>query len=663
MKPAKHSKPAREKSVSVREGAAPVHASLWVALGLVFGLAAVYSPMFRFEFIHYDNQQFIFENIFINRGFTAAGLRWALLGVHGGYYMPLTILTHMLDCQIYGLRPWGHLLGNLLVHIANSLLLFIALRRFTGAFWRSALVAALFAFHPLRVEAVAWAVERKELLGAFFGILTLLAYCHYARGPFSLWRYSLVLLVFLLGLLSKPSVVTIPFVLLLLDFWPLRRRPVPAVSQTEGVPPGRPAPLHFLFLEKIPLLLLAAIFSCITYLSQEKDQTIQALPLLYRLEYIPLRYCAYIGRTLWPVSLSVLYPNSPDYPALWKCLSAFALLVAFSLLAASQWQRRPWLLVGWLWFLGMLVPMIGIVQNFIHSTADRFMYLPQIGLLIIIAWGIAELTSIFVLVSRNRKRTCAAVAAAVIALLMALSVHQLSFWHDDLALWSRAESISPGSSHIYSNLSSSYLDRHNIPLALKYAKLAVQISPNWSVYHRKLARDYAAAGDHAAAQAEYAQAIKLNPNDDQIYALLGEDLLAQKLNSQAAAAYQKAVELNPQNAIYQANLGMVYAFLGDYPHATEAYGHAADLDPDCKGVYFCLALLAEQQRDYDRAAQCFEKALQHEPRNPMIPYQFGLLWVNRGDPARAKPHFTSALNLAQAAGDQNLIQQIRQQLH
>lgn len=541
---------------------------LGVALFLVLGLFAVYGRMLGFQFVTYDTMDFIFSNPFISGGLTGAGLRWTFGGVHGGYYMPLSILTHLIDCQLYGARPWGHLLGNLLLHTANSLLLLLALRLLTGAFWRSALVAALFAFHPLRVESVAWVVERKELLAAFFAMLTLLAYERYARAAFSPLHYGLVVLTLLLALLSKPTVVTFPFLLLLLDFWPLRRM--------------NPQTLGKLILEKLPLLLLVIVFSYITYGSQE-SQNIVAAPLSYRLEYIPLRYLFYIGKTFYPFNLVVLYLLSPNYPPAWQLAAALLLLGAITLTALLGWRRRPWLLTGWFWFLGVMVPMIGLVQNYIHSTADRFTYLPQIGLLIAIVWCAAELFER--IPQPKRTHLLVFLNSCILVFLILCTSRQLSFWRDDLTLWEHTVRTT----------------RDNIVANLNYGDALL------------------AAGRVDEAMVQHSEALRLRPTDSHALLSLAKENLMKNNVSKAEDFYQAAVKAEPDN--YHANLEVGIYLQGkkQYDEAARLLEKANHAMPDEDEPPMRLAILYFERNDLAHAlpwldlAEKNARALNDEP--------------------------------------------------
>src|SRR6266545_2204624 len=365
---------------------------------LVGGITlATFWPVTRHDFIYYDDPDYVTENPYVQTGLNWQSVVWAFTTGHSGNWHPVTWLSHMLDCQVFGLKPGYHHLTNVLFHAANTLLLFLVLERMTAAFWRSAFVATLFALHPLHVESVAWVAERKDLLSTFFGLLTLWAYARYckeskARGPRAKVFYGFALLLFALGLMSKPMLVTWPFVLLLLDFWPLRR-----LCYQPGGRFGR----DFLRLvrEKVPFFCLVTISSIVTFLVQDRRgyvMTVGGVSLALRLVNALVSYVKYLGKTVWPAGLAIFYPH-PEirYPAsdqwpLWQIVAGALLLTLISAFAVLRLKRQPWLATGWLWYLGTLVPVIGIVQVGAQAMADRYSYVPLIGVFICLVWGIAD---------------------------------------------------------------------------------------------------------------------------------------------------------------------------------------------------------------------------------------------------------------------------------
>ena len=360
--------------------------SLLICLLLALVTLAVYWPVTSHQFIIFDDDDYITDNSHVTAGLTWPGIVWAFKTDHAANWHPLTWISHMADCQIYGVKPGGQHLTNVLFHIANTLLLFFLLKQTTGALWRSAFVAAFFAWHPLHVESVAWAAERKDVLSTFFWLLTLMAYARFVtlskvQSQKSKVFYILALLLFACGLMSKPMVVTLPFVLLLLDFWPLERFPLSAFR----------FPLFFrLVIEKIPFFALSFAGSLVTYLVQKTNGAVSGVSIFSRAESVLLTYARYISKTFWPADLSIVYPYRYSWPAIFVIGTAL-LLVIWSALFIYRAKKNPYLVVGWFWFFGTLVPTIGVVQVGAQSMADRYMYIPSIGLFIIVVWGANDL--------------------------------------------------------------------------------------------------------------------------------------------------------------------------------------------------------------------------------------------------------------------------------
>ncbi|MBL7207805.1 MAG: glycosyltransferase family 39 protein, partial [Desulfobacterales bacterium] len=396
-----------------------------VCLFLALTVLAVYWQVGNHEFVNYDDKDYITENQHVQAGLTLKSIAWAFTSTHAGNWHPLTWLSHMLDCQIYGLNPCGHHFTSVFFHILNSILLFLVFKRMTGAFWKSAFVAALFALHPLHVESVAWAAERKDVLSAFFWMLTMGSYIRYVERP-GTNRYLLVLLFFALGLMAKPMLITLPFVLLLLDYWPLGRFHVrkPEAAQPSEEKPQKDTKSKkrksrkrlaknavqakkttgsdyqwslalSLLWEKIPLFVLAAASSVVTFFVQQSGgavRSLDALPLFVRISNALVSYISYIVKMILPHNMAILYPHPKDF-SIWQVAGACLLLACISFIAIRSMKRYPYFAVGWLWYLGTLVPVIGLVQVGLQSMADRYTYIPLTGIFIIIAWGISDLAA------------------------------------------------------------------------------------------------------------------------------------------------------------------------------------------------------------------------------------------------------------------------------
>ena len=495
-----------------------------VCLVLVLATLAVYWPVTRHEFVHYDDDQYLLDNSHVNTGLSWTNIVWAFENKHAGNWHPLTWMAHMADCQMFGLKPAGHHLVNVLFHTMNSLLLFVFLTRTTGAFWRSALVAAFFAWHPLRVESVAWAAELKDVLSAFFWMLTLLCYakavtsdrCQVTRpempppgfvprvtchmSPF----YWLALFFFACGLLSKPMVVTLPFVLLLLDFWPLNRFAVKSAGQ--------------LVIEKILFFVLAAAVSVVTFLVQESSGafwTLENLPLSARIANALVAYVGYIFKTFWPANLALIYPHPHHWPAVCVAGSTLFLPVLTALILLRA-KKQPYLLTGWFWFLGTLVPVIGLVQVGIQSMADRYTYLPGIGLAIAVVWGANELFE----QPKSKQLLALAGGFALVACLAVTSI-QINYWQNDLKLFSRAVAVTTDNYAAEVCLGEALERAGHTDDALAVYADAVRVEPDYPIAQFKLAMMLLAANKPDDALVHLNAAAQLMPHNSDVQYDLG----------------------------------------------------------------------------------------------------------------------------------------------
>ena len=404
---------------------------------------AVFGRTVDHEFVDYDDPSYVTAEPNVTRGLSWPGVVWAFTRTHSGNWHPVTTLTHMLDCQLYGMSPAGHHRNNVVLHTAAVVFLFLVLRQMTGALWRSAFVAAVFAIHPLRVESVAWVAERKDVLSGVFFALTLAAYLRYVRKR-SVASYLVLALVFALGLMSKGTLVTLPFLLLLLDDWPLRR----------GIGIVRLIP------EKLPLLLMSAATCVVTYMVQAATMSsVEKLPLIARLTNACVSIVTYIGQMFWPAKLAVFYPHGGDQLPLWQGLAAAAFIVVITLAIVAIPRVPAYVPIGWLWYLGMLVPVIGIVQVGLQARADRYTYLPQIGLYVLIVWGVADL-------ARRRRflaQLVAVTGAAVVGLLAWWAVLQTAHWRNSESLWRRALAVTHNNAVAHTNLGNLLPGREAVP--------------------------------------------------------------------------------------------------------------------------------------------------------------------------------------------------------
>jgi tetratricopeptide (TPR) repeat protein len=550
----------------------------------------------------YDDKFLVSENPAVLGGLSREGVVWAFTRNEQGNYVPLTWLSHMLDVELFGLDAGRHHTVNALLHLLTSLLLFEALRRMTGAPAPSAFVALLFAVHPTHVESVAWIAERRDTLSALFWMLTLLAYAGYAgssrrRGL----RYAAVLAAFGLGLLAKPMLVTLPFALLLLDFWPLRRA-------SEGI--GR------LALEKVPLLVLAGLVSAAAVWIQGAAgalATLEQLPLTSRVANALLSYVAYLGKTLWPVNLAVFYPYALEMPMA-KTAAALGLLIALSAAALVQWRSRPYLAVGWLWYLGTLLPVIGIVQIGSQSMADRYTYLPTIGIAIAIAWGAADLAS-----GRPRARHALA-AAATLALVACifLARAQVSTWRNSVALFEHARAVTGDNYVVHVNLAEAHEDAGGMDLALEHYREALRFFPAARRVHLRMGVLFARRGQWSQAEHHFRESIRRHPEERGARLGLGTLYLGRGRLEQAAEQLEAELALDPQSAQTLFHLGELAALRGEREEALRRFGEAFSLDPELSDepllgknalVTGALAAALAQAGRRERAAYWASRAL------------------------------------------------------
>lgn len=565
----------------------------WIVLALIVVTVGVFGRVARHDFVNYDDTDYVTRNARVQAGLTPEGIAWAFGRLHGEatYWHPLTWLSHMLDCQWFGLQPAGHHLVNLLFHTLNSVLVFLVFRRMTGADGRSALLAALFALHPLQVETVSWVAERKNVLSTFFWLGTMGAYVLYAEKPGG-GRYAAVLLTFVLGLLAKPMLVTLPCVLLLLDYWPLRRFPFsPAATPGADAGPFAGASTSRLVTEKIPLFALAVAVGVITILAHRglgMTNFAYGVTFEMRLENAVVSYVRYVGKTLWPAGLSVLYIHPGKWPngVVGGCLVLLALATG---LTAHAGRRRPYLTVGWLWFLGTLVPVIGLVQVGVQAMANRFAYVPVIGLFLILVWGMADLLSRW----KHGRLAAIAAAAAVLAGCIRLDSVHLRHWRNSQTLFEYAVQVAPDNFVAHNNLAFTFIAEGKLDRALSHAqealrirrdfteahyqvglilnaqqkpgeaiaslREAVRLDPTWGLPRAELARALAKEGQVDPAIAEFSAALRILPAEAQLHGELADLLQSRRRTAEAVSHYREALRLRPDSPEALNNLAWIRA--------------------------------------------------------------------------------------------------------
>jgi Flp pilus assembly protein TadD len=618
-----------------------------VAAVLAAMVVAVYGRVGSFPFITLDDESLILRNPALQGGLSLTGLRWAFTTDMDAGWIPLTWLSRMLDVSLFGMDAGKHHLVNVLFHLLNVLLLFHVLRKMTGKMWESGFVAALFAVHPLHVESVAWVTERKDVLGAFFWMLSLGAYVRYAARPGTA-RYGAVVLFFVLGLLSKPIVVTLPFVLLLLDYWPLGRLRPSGEPRGDGdvSPSFDPAPPGRLLVEKVPLFVLSAAVSVVTFLAQKNIGAVTPLgatPLLARSGNALQSYAAYLRKATWPSDLAVFYPHPGPNLSLWKTAAAGLFLCLVTALVVRQARRRGWLAVGWFWYLGTLVPVIGLVQVGGPGMADRCAYIPLIGVYVMVAWGMGESAARFGI----PKPATAAVASGWLLALLACAWVQVGYWQSDTLLFRRALGvtkdnwlahsiwggiahgngrdeeavahyrealrISPDLPEVHNALGQA-LDRlGRTDEAIANFREELRIQPDFAVAHYNLAVICYRTGKIEEAVVHFREALRIRPDHPEAHNNLGVYLSDIGRDEEAVAHYREALRIRPDYAEAHHNLGMALARSGMSGEATGHLRRAVRLRPDYAEAHNNLGVLLARQGAYSEAVSEFREALRLKP--------------------------------------------------
>jgi tetratricopeptide (TPR) repeat protein len=562
------------------------------AVALLLGLLVLipYAQIAGHGFINYDDPEYVVENAYVNSGLRRHAILWAFTAVHSANWHPLTWISHMLDCELFGLDAGGHHLASLLLHAANTVLLFLVLRRATGAVWPSAAAAALFGVHPLHVESVAWVSERKDVLSTCFGLLSLFCYAGFARGGG--WRrYGAALFFFACGLASKPMVVTLPCVMLLLDWWPLRRLRRRAL------------------IEKIPFFALSAASSAVTlYAQRDAMPPAEMVPIALRLKNAAVAYVAYLGKAFWPQDLAVFYPLPDGIPAA-SFLAALFLLAALSLATLYLARRRPYLAVGWLWYLGTLVPVIGLVQVGGQAMADRYTYIPLVGIFIAAAWGARDLL-------RLRPPLRPALAAAALALIGALAFaahRQAALWQDNLTLFAHAARVTARNHVAYDMLGVAMTAAGRYPEALEWVNASLRIKPRDASILNNAGFLMGRMGDPEAALRLYRQALEVDPRHAEALNNLGVLLARRGQFAEAIELYRRAIQAKPHDIDFHFNLGIALVESGRLAEGIAQYGTVLKMKPDHAEALNNLGVALARLGRYREAASHFSQSLAVKP--------------------------------------------------
>lgn len=631
---------------------------------LVVLTVLAYWPATFAEFINYDDNDYVTANPHVLGGLTWRNVAWAFTANHASNWHPLTWLSHMVDITLFGKGPTGPHCVNLLLHVGNSLLLFLWLKQMTGAKWRSAFVAALFALHPLHVESVAWVSERKDVLSTFFGLLTLLTYVRYCKKlqlkePHVVFCYVLTLIFYAFGLMSKPMLVTFPFVMLLLDFWPLRRGEILNITQQ---------PRAFLrqLWEKLPFFLLSAGSCKLTTWAQQKAmQPLEYLPMTERWANSAIAYVRYLTKMIFPFDLGLPYLHPGHWPALHVMLAA-AIIIGLGVGAVWTWRSQPYLFMGWFWYLGTLVPVIGLVQVGAQSSADRYTYIPLIGIFIASVWGMAALGRRFTL-----PRLAMGVGSILIVAGCGILTHrQAARWHDSVSLFKHSAAVIEGNFVALGNVGGALFESDHLEEALDFYQRSHQVNPRYpeavnsigAVLARKGKQEEAMAwfqralelqpthadaafnlgnamakkGNHEEAVRYFRSALKIRPDNFEAHNNLGNALIKLGQLDAAIQSYQTALEYQPDAALIHKNLGEMFAAKGQLAEAIAQYRQALQFTND-PGTHYSLGLTLAVQGRWPEAIGHYETTLKTDPANAEVRYNLGYaLRMNRQLEAAAR---------------------------
>ena len=670
---------------------------LTVVLLIVCSLIA-FGRIVANDFINFDDNVYITENNYIKAGLNSETLKWAFSAVVSSNWHPLTLLSHALDWRLFGANASGHHLVSLLLHIGSAILLFLFLNKTTGSLWPSAFVAALFALHPLRVESVAWAAERKDVLSMFLGLAVLYTYALYVEKP-KLSKYYLCLILFALSLLAKPTLVTLPFVLLLLDYWPLGRwqkalqpqllpvsnesglvkkkvkqRKTDSTKEKKISVPlmNRAKIIRSLLWEKSPFIFLAIASSIVTIWVQKNGGAVaylEELPFLDRMLNAIVSYVAYLIKIFWPVNLAVFYTYRQYLPS-WQVFGAASILLGISIAVIYAIKKAPYLFVGWFWYLGTLVPVIGLIQVGKQSIADRYTYFPSIGIAIILTWGVA-----YLLPRVKLRKIIIIPAALILAALTFLTWQQCGYWKNSISLFNHVLQATKDNYLAHNNLGTALAAEGKKEEAIAHYRKAIEINPTFTIAHLNLGAALvaqgrieealaaikmnpnqeeahfhlgvvlAAQGRNEEAIAHYLAAIKINPNYDDAYYNLANLLMKQGKIEEAIDNYSKAIKINPDHADAHCNLADVFVKQNKIGQAIEHFREAVRITPSSFASLNNLGVNLEKQLKHDEAASYYRRALVVEPKNPGIYFNLGVALGNKGELKEAIENFRQAIYL------------------
>ncbi len=572
--------------------------SFLISLTLILITLSVFYQVYSFSFVNYDDPGYVYKNPNVQAGITLETIKWAFTTGHISNWHPLTWLSHMLDWQMFGSNAGGHHITNLIFHIANTLLLFFVLRKMTDAIWPSAFVAALFALHPLHVESVAWVSERKDVLSTFFWLLTMWAYVRFVNRP-KISSYLLAIIFFALGLMSKPMLVTLPFVLLLLDYWPLARRRT----------------LYYLIREKIPFFALSVVSSAVTFFVQRSGGavvTASAVPLEFRVSNAVISYAGYIEKMFFPTRLAMFYPY-PEQNVFFYALILAAVLLAVTILILLFAKNHRYLVTGWFWYLGTLVPVIGLVQVGEQAMADRYSYITLTGLFIIIAWGLPELLGKWLLAAPQRKNVLWTASLIVLSVLSTLTYFQTRYWKDSISLGEHALKVTENNYTAHFCMTEQLTEQGRLDEAIRHNTEALRIKPDYTDALNGLGIALYKAGRVDEAIGCYKRVLEIDPRHITVYPNLGSALVAKGKFDEAISLYNKALQIEPDRVEIHLNLGVALVSSGRLEEAVKEYQQVLSAQPRNFLAYNDLGIILSRQGKFDEAIAHFNQAIRINP--------------------------------------------------
>ncbi len=625
-----------------------------VCLFLIIMTLAAYAPVRHHDFVNFDDGVYVYSNQQVQNGLTIDSIRWAFTLIKSdevSYWHPVTWLSHMLDCQLFGVDPEWHHLSNLFFHLSNVVLLFLLLFRMTGEIWKSATVAALFALHPMNVDSVAWIAERKNLLSTTFWMLTMIAYIRYAARP-SAWRYSIMMLVFALGLMAKPMLVTLPCALLLLDFWPLYRFEWfrknwlnKKASPIAVVPAFHVTSVNRLILEKIPPLVLSFAAIQLSFISLQKNSQILneiIQPYSLRISNALVSYLHYLWKIIWPANLAVFYPFPSDIP-IWQPVAAAIALISLTSLIVIYSRQKPYLATGWFWYVGTLTPVIGIIQGGLWpQIADRWVYIPYIGIFIILAWGVPDILSRV----HSKRTVLMGLSIASLMLLFTLTSSQLKHWKNTKTLFQHTLDVTQNNYYAHVALGRCFLKEDDHVQAMAHFQKALDILPYYVSAIEAIGEEYVFQKDYEKAFQYYQKAILLNPLNNQLFNKIGNLYLSTKQYDKAIKHYREAAAIDPYDPMAYNNLGAAYIFTDHIESAIQNLKKAIELKPDYAEAYYNLGLAAEKSGNADRAAIHFQKSVALNPDYAEAHNSLAKIFFQDGNLPQALQHFKQVARLS-----------------